>query len=245
MSVKTSQSGSRMLAVVEMIAARQPIGASALARLMDADKSAVQRSLATLAKAGWISATGDRPLRWELSARLFSLANLPHSSEELRRRAAPALADLRESTGETAFLAIPDLSRFVVVEVLESRRLLRTAPRVGEIIQPTGTATGRVMLAHMDAQRQAALLGRPPTEAEERAFAQCRECRYGVSIGEIVEGATNIAAPVLDGKGNPVAAIALSGPSDRLPDDRIAQLGRQLAVIAQGLLHASDDVQTD
>lgn len=237
MSVKTSQSGTRMLAVLEAIAAQQPIGVSALARLLDADKSAVQRALATLAQAGWISATPERPLRWELSARLFSLANLPHSSEDLRRRAAPALSALRDETGETVFLAIPDLSRFVVIDVYESRHLLRTAPRIGEIIQVTATATGRVMLAHMPPERQAELLGHAPGAALDSELALCRERFYASSVGEVVEGATNIAAPVLDGLGRPVAAIAISGPSDRLAPPRLDALGRTLAETARLLSH--------
>ena len=55
MAVKRNLSAGRMLAVFETIARAQPVGVSALARELGADKSAVQRDLMTLADAGWIA----------------------------------------------------------------------------------------------------------------------------------------------------------------------------------------------
>ena len=229
MSVKTSQSGARMLSVFEAIAAHQPIGASALAQFLAQDKSAVQRSLMTLAQAGWIAPTTDKPLRWEMSTRMFALANLPSSSDELRVRARPILAELRDSTGETAFLVVPDASRFVVVEVAESRQVLRMAPRIGEIVLAERTATGRAMLAHVDAARRLALLGREPTTEECADYADAARDGFAISVGEYISGATNIAAPLLDSRGHPVAAITIAGPSERLDVQRQQEVGRLLA----------------
>lgn len=229
MSVKKSQSGSRMLSVFEAVAAGQPIGASALARELGEDKSAVQRSLVTLAEAGWIAPTGDKPLRWEVTARMFTLAHLPSSSEELRARARPALDELRDASGETAFLVVPDASRFIVVEVAESRRVLRMAPRIGEVVTPDRTATGRAIMAHLDAAARAALLGREPSPQEEAEFAATARDGYAVSRGEVVPGATNLAAPLFDARGAPIAAIAIAGPTDRLDEQRIREVGAMLA----------------
>ena len=63
MAVKRSQSASRVLSVLELIASRQPIGVSALAKLLDEDKSAVQRAIMTLADAGWIRIAPEPPTR--------------------------------------------------------------------------------------------------------------------------------------------------------------------------------------
>lgn len=234
MSVKSSQSGARMLTVFEAIAARQPVGASALARHLDEDKSAVQRSLVTLANAGWICATGERPTRWELSPRLFTLANLPQSSEDLRRQARPMLESLREATGETAFLAIPDGDRFVVIDSVESHHMLRISPRIGQLITSSRSATSRAFLAHFDNERQQRLLQRQPTEKEIVELAATRQRGYGVSQEEVVPGSTNISAPILDFLGLPQAAIAITGPSERL-GDRIESLGELLKESAAGL----------
>ncbi|MCB2073521.1 MAG: IclR family transcriptional regulator [Novosphingobium sp.] len=235
MAVKTSQSGARMLSVFEIIAAEQPIGASAVARLLEEDRSAIQRAIVTLANAGWIAPTAERQVRWELSAKLFSLANLPRSSDDLRRRARAVLEHLRDETGETAFLAAPDREGFVVAEVAESRHVLRMAPRVGEPIPASQRATSRAVLPYYDPSRQTALLGRSPTRGELADFAASRERGYGVSVGEGHEGATTIAAPVLDHRDQPLAALGITGPSDRLSADRHNTIGRMLAQCADRL----------
>ena len=65
MAVKRSLSASRMLSVFELVARLQPIGVSALARELAADKSAVQRDIMTLADAGWIQAVPGARGQWE------------------------------------------------------------------------------------------------------------------------------------------------------------------------------------
>jgi DNA-binding IclR family transcriptional regulator len=224
-----------MLDVLEAIAAQQPIGMSSLARFLGEDKSAVQRSIVTLANAGWISHTSEPPVRWELGARLFAMAHLPRSSDDLRRRARPILEELRDQTGETSFLAIPDVDRFVTVEVAESRHMLRMVPRVGEIISVSQSATGRALLPYYDSARQEALLGHAPTANERAEFAANRKRGYGVSAGEIMQGATTIAAPIFDAQGQPAAAFVITGPTERLSADRHGSIGALLAAAASTL----------
>ncbi|HEX4376587.1 MAG TPA: helix-turn-helix domain-containing protein, partial [Steroidobacteraceae bacterium] len=115
MAVKRSRSASRSLMVLEAIASQQPISISAIARTLEEDRSAVQRAVMTLADQGWIRITTEPPVRWELSARLFAIAHLPYSSSDLRERARRLLVELRDQTGETAFLAIPDVTHFIVI----------------------------------------------------------------------------------------------------------------------------------
>lgn len=240
MAVKPSHSAARVLSVLEQVALRQPIGVSALAKLLGEDKSAVQRAVVTLADAGWIRVAPEPPTRWELTAHIFAVAHLPHSSDGLRQRARPILEALRDRTGETAFLAIPDSYRFVVIEAAESLHSLRMALRVGQTTPVRESATGRALLPYFSPARQAAMLGEAPDAALIAVFAETRARGYGLSVGEVLKGSTNIAAPVfsdpiLGDDGEPVAAITVSGPSDRLTADRHAEVGALVAQAAQGL----------
>ncbi len=133
MAVKRSSSASRVLKVFEHCAAHQPIGVSALARDLGADKSAVQRDLMTLADAGWIRVAVGMPGQWELTPHVLTLARPPHSTDSLRQRARPALERLRSETGETAYLTVPDGDQFVVLDALESEHLLRMVQPVGMV----------------------------------------------------------------------------------------------------------------
>jgi IclR family acetate operon transcriptional repressor len=65
MAVKGSSTGARVLEVFEAVAEHQPVGVAALSRMLDIDKSAVQRALVTLADQGWIQADDDPTTRWE------------------------------------------------------------------------------------------------------------------------------------------------------------------------------------
>jgi DNA-binding IclR family transcriptional regulator len=240
--VKRSQSGSRVLSIFELIAAHQPIGASALAKLSGEDRSAVQRSVLTLADAGWIRLAPEPPVRWELSAHIFTIASLPDSILQLRQRARSILDGLREQTGETAFLAIPDGTRFVVVESAESAHDLRMATRIGMIIEPHQSSTARAFLPYLTQTQQAAMLGRPPTQAEKEQFAATLKRGFGLSAGDVVPGATNLAVTIFDSRGEPLAVLVLSGPSERLPTDGHESTGDLLrqaaAALSRGRGHA-------
>lgn len=239
MSVKRSQSGSRILAVLEAIASHQPIGVRALARVLDEDKSAIQRALATLADSGWIRLTRDPPARWEVTAHILTVAHAALGSNDLRQRARPILERLRDETGETVLLAVPDIRNFVVADVIESRQMLRMVPHVGIVVSALNTATGRAMLPFMNRERQISLLGAEPDAQQLESFESTRARGYAVSEGEINVAATNLAAPIFEFDGTPTAAIVICGPKERLPPSRYDALGAQIIGAARELSHST------
>ncbi|MBW8785521.1 MAG: IclR family transcriptional regulator [Novosphingobium sp.] len=239
MAVKRSRSAGRMLVVFEAIASAQPIGVSALARRLDANKSAVQRDLMTLADAGWIRLAPGAAAQWELAPHVLTLARPPHSSERLRQRARPLLEQLRAETGETAYLTMPDGDHFVVIDAAESFQMLRMVPPVGIVIPMEGSATARAILPHLGAQEQGRLLGGQATAALERELAAIRERGYAVNDGEIEPSAVAMAAAVLDRNGVPVGTLVLTGPGERLRGERRAELGAKLKAAAEQLSAAA------
>ena len=60
---------------------------------------------------------------------------------------------------------------------------------------------------------------------------QAREDGVAVNLKGRVEGASGVAAPILDAEGRPVAAVNLSGPTDRVINnvDRIGRVAREAA----------------
>lgn len=228
MAVKRSRSATRMLSVFEAIAADQPVGVSALARRLDADKSAVQRDLMTLADAGWIRPAPALAGQWELSPHMLTLARPPHSNESLRLRSGPLLEHLRAETGETAYLAVPDGDRFVVMAAAESHHLLRMVPAIGIVIPIRGSATGRAVLPWLDPAEQARLLGEAPDAAMAAEFAETRQRGYALNDEELRAGAVALASAVLGPAGNPVGTLVLTGPAERLAPDRRAAIGEML-----------------
>jgi len=231
MAVKRNASGSRMLAVFEAVAARQPVGVSALARDLGADKSAVQRDLMTLADAGWIRPAPAGNGQWELAPHVLTLARAPHSAEALRQRARPVLEHLRRDTGETVYLTVPDGDRFIVIDALESLHMLRMVPPVGIVVPIAGSATGRAVLPWLDEAEAARLSGSAP-QAE---WAEIRRRGYAVNDGDMVPGAVALASAIVDGQGRIAGSLVLTGPAERIAPERHAELGQRLRAAAMQL----------
>ena len=235
MAVKRSQSATRVLTILEMIARHQPVGVSELARLIEEDKSAVQRSVMTLADEGWIHATPGGPTRWQLTGHIHVVAHLAHNRSDLRQRARGILEALRNETGESISLTTPDVGRFVVIDALESPQMLRSAPHVGMMVSVAESATGLALLPYMDRARQTELLGRSPDPALLTALAETLERGYSISLSDVVTGSVNIAAPIFAVDGVPIAAVVLSAPKERLtPADR-PRVGELVARAARSL----------
>ena len=234
MSVKRIKSVARMLTTFEAIAEHQPIGVGALARLLDDDKSAQQRAIMTLADEGWIRPAPGEPTRWETTARIHVLGHLAQGYSGLRQRARVRLDALRSRTGESIMLAVPDSGRIVVVDVLESPQIIRTAPYVGMVISFEDSASGAALLSRYEDEEQQELLGRPLNAAECRRIAEVRKRGWAVNDEVIVPGSTNFAAAIMD-HGRPVAAVVVSGPTERLTQDQHEHFGRLVAQAATDL----------
>ena len=235
MSVKRSKSGTRILGVLEQIAENQPIGVSELARLIDADKSAVQRAIMTLADEGWVHVAPGAGRRWQLTGHIHLVAHMARGSNSLRQRALPALTALRDATGETVALIVPDIGRLVIVEVLESRQLLRTAPHVGMMVVTGDSATGHAMLPYLTPERQEELLGGPVGSALREGFEETIRAGYAVSADAHGGASINIAAPIFEMDGWPEAALLLSAPRERMTPDRWSHIGTMVVRTAREL----------
>jgi DNA-binding IclR family transcriptional regulator len=233
MAVNGSKSGTRILAVLECIARHQPVGVSEVARLMGADKSAIQRAIVTLAQEGWIHAGPLPPTRWSLTGHIHRIAHL--ASGGLRQRVRSALEALRDATGETVGMVVPETSRFVSIEVAESRHLLRMALHVGQEVPSDVSATGRAVLPHLPLARQLELLGAAPSAALRRDFAASLRQGYFVREDDHVFHSISIAAPVFEADGGPMGAVLLLAPRERLPPSQYARVSAMVLQTARDL----------
>jgi IclR family acetate operon transcriptional repressor len=230
-----------MLSVLEEVAKNQPIGTAEVARILDADKSGVQRSLLTLADAGWLAPVPGPGSRWRLTGHIQVIAKHARENDDLRLIAKPAMERLRDECGETVLLVVPDIRRFVVIEVCECRHLVRTSPRVGLVIPAENTATARIILPYLQPDDVFAMLGHEPSASDLEMFEITRKQGYAVNVashthtqeGREAIGSTNIGAPVFDYDCSPIAALVVSGPNDRLTSDRCAEVGKLVASAAK------------
>ena len=87
----------RVLATFEALADHQPVGVGALARVLDDDKSAVQRALMTLAAAQMrFTAPRGSGTRWEVTTACSASPIVPSARTGLRERIPDARGIARE-----------------------------------------------------------------------------------------------------------------------------------------------------
>lgn len=242
MAVKGSSTGARVLTVFEAVAAHEPVGVAELSRMLEIDKSAVQRALVTLAEQGWIQAREDQLTRWETTARILNVAHSSRAKSDLRQTIQLALEQLAVQTGETAIFNESNGPQLVVSQVAESRQPLRMAPRIGAVVPARDSATGRILLPYLSVERQTELLGEPPDAEFLALLAACRTRGYAAS-SEVNTPSMTIAAPAFDPDGRPIGAIAISGPAERMPTDshpRLAEFVCRAAQLLSGGAPPSD-----
>lgn len=115
-----------------------PLGTSELARRLRLPKSTVHGLLRSLAAVGAVEEVGHRYRLGPLIERLAAVG-------ELRRRWHPALVELAERTGETAFLGQPRAGRVAIVDVVEGRGAPLVSAPVGSLLPASAGAVGRVL----------------------------------------------------------------------------------------------------
>ena len=235
MAVKALRSATRVLSVLEAVAALQPVGLAAVARHLDEDKSAVQRALATLAEDGWIRPAPGEGVRWELTTRVLVMASHVSLRSDLRQRARPVLERLRDETGESVLLAVADPPRVVTLDVVESRQLVRAAPHVGMVLPPVGSAAVQALLAHLPPAEVGAYLDHPPDRSLLDELAAVRRRGWALNQGAVHAESSGVAAAVLGAEGRAVAAISVSAPTQRLPEARHGEVAALVVAAAASL----------
>jgi DNA-binding IclR family transcriptional regulator len=155
--------------------------------------------------------------------------------------ASSALHRLHERTGETVSLLVRVGDDALYLDKIVSPRPLRFTTRVGSRVPLPLTAGGKALLAmagdgpdvvHRVAAR-AGMAGRVDAEKVLKQLAEARRRGYAVSNSR--PGLVSVAAPVTDRNDEPVAALSVSAPTDRLPRGGRAEVVEAVLSTATGL----------
>ena len=229
------QSIARALTLLEALADQHgDIGIAELSRRVGLHVSTTHRILGTLVNRGYARQSPETG-RYTLGAKTFHIAESYLGQVDLRRLLRPVLERLSRDTGETANLVILDGREALYLDKVESPQSLRIFSRIGRRAPLYCTAVGKVLLADRRMDEVDALLGGGALEALTRAtvtsrsqlrhqLEQVREHGFALDIEECEGGASCIAVPVRNSRGETVAAIGISGPSLRMHAQRIQDL---------------------
>lgn len=225
------------LAVLEAVSENQPAGVTELARALELPKSTTQRVLATLSELGWIRATDEAPTRWMITSKASAIGARLQPDQELRAAVAPAMRALADATGETIHFSVPDQRHIVLIDKVEGQNPVRTTTAIGNRAPAHATSAGQAILSALPEPTCRKLLSGTPLEALTPAtlvdleqlmaeLAVVRQRRYALVVrGRHVDVAA-VGAAVLSSVGSPVAALSISMPVHRFPEQLWAEYGR-------------------
>jgi DNA-binding IclR family transcriptional regulator len=162
---------------------------------------------------------------------LYASRREPH--DELIRLAQPTLERLSDATGETVNLAVARGNAVVQIAQVNSTFLLSATNWVDVDVPAHCSALGKVFYA----AGVLALPTGPMARQTRHTITSVSQLRrqldtfaaqgYAEALGELEIGLDAVAAPVFDATGGVIAAIGISGPSDRL-NEQLPQLGSLL-----------------
>jgi DNA-binding IclR family transcriptional regulator len=205
------------------------------------------RLVGELCASGALERDGDGSYR--VGLRLWEIASLAPRGVPLREAALPFLEDLYEVTHENVQLGVREGHEVVYIERIAGRRAVSVLTRVGGRFPLHASGIGLVLLAHAPDSVQREALAGPlqrftdftvtDPERLRRTLSQVRRDGVAVSDRQVTDDAMSVAAPIVDGAGEVIAALSIVSKADGteaarlIPAVRAAALGTSRALRAR------------
>jgi DNA-binding IclR family transcriptional regulator len=215
--------------LVRVVEGPQPASVSELAGTVGVPRSTASRLISALERQGLVQRDGRAAVR--PGPVLLRYAQRGLSPADLVELAAETLDRLAEASGETVNLAVTTPLGVDQLDQRDSRHFIGSTNWVGRRVPHHCTALGKVFLAFGAARLPAGPLAKlaPRTIVDRRALAReldrVRAQGYATTVDELEPGLWAVAAPVFGASGV-IAALSISGPTTRLSDGLLDELGR-------------------
>ena len=242
------QSLTRGLSLLEALArAEAGLTLTDVAQRVQLAPSTAHRLLSTLEKMGYVYQGGDLG-RWYVGLQAFTVGTTFLANRDFVAQSHPYMRRLMEQSGETANLGILDGTDAVFIDQVQCREMMRTIVKLGSRVPLHASGVGKAIFAAMPDDEIEAILkvkGLPRITANtitspeimRSAIRVIRQRGWSFDDEEHALSTRCVAAPIYDEHAEVLGAISLAGPSSRLPDERIKQLGPLVAHTAEDLTH--------
>ena len=240
------QSLVRALTLVNNIAASdEGLTLTELAQQVGLSSSTAHRLLTTLEQERYVQFNGERRL-WSMGVQAFVTGSSFLKTRSLVGAARPHMRMLMEESEETVNLAVEDEAEAIYLSQVECRQMMRAFARPGGRVPLHCSSVGKALMAAMPDARLSKVLHRyglprvtiktlNTTAALRADLAATRERGYALDDEEHAVGLRCIAAVIFNENSDAVAAISLSGPMARIPDERIPLLGQLVRARADAI----------
>ena len=227
---------------------REELGVTELSNKLGLHKNNVFRLLATLEQMGYIR-QNPRTEAYRLGPKIFELSVVFKYQMGLIKVARPYLEDVWSRFNETTYLGILRDIYAIYIDCIETTNTIRVVPRIGKQLPAYATAIGKAQLAYLSSGEIERLFRdrklvkfTPNTKTDvkeiENELARVKELGYAIDYEEYQLEVRCVGAPIRDYTGRVIAAISVSGPSYRFPDDRLGLMGEMIREVANEISKA-------
>lgn len=213
----------------------QELGITDIARALDLPKSTIAGLIFTLEQNDYID-QNSTTRKYRLGFKLAERAGVFLDQFDLRRVALPVLEELCDSSNESVNLAIRDGEHVTYIERILGDNMLGMRSEIGKRELIHSTALGKAMLAQLPTEEINNFVAgydfipvTPHTIVDPAVFLD--EIQKTLTRGFAVDNQENelggrcVAAAIFDYHGNPIAAISISVPVQRFPEERTSEFG--------------------
>ena len=227
---------------------RPELTLSEVAEATDITPAAARRSLLTLQELGFVT---SHKRYFLLTPRVLRLSEAFLSSVSMQEVLQQFLQDVVEATGDSSSVAVLDGSDVLYIASVPAKRAYQLTPTIGTRYPAYATSLGRAILAFSpDEVVDRVLSDLEPTQLTAKTvtdpvrirelLAEARTRGFATNDEELAYGVISVAMPILDGKGNAIAAVNCSTSPARtdlagMLETRVDVLSRAQSQISSAL----------
>jgi IclR family transcriptional regulator, acetate operon repressor len=236
----------RGLMIIELLAEHPGgLGTSDISRILDLPKNFVFRATGVLYFKGYL-ARNEKSKKFSLSHKLLSMGYGVVHQSSLLEIAAPLMRKLRNDVGETVLLSVVEGLEGVVLDSVAGLHPFRFVVEVGSRFPLYASAPGKASLAFMEQEAAGKIIenmsferltANTITDPEQflKGLEIVRSCGYATDRSEGFDGCNCLAAPIFDRSSKVVAAVTVTGPSNRVTCKSIDTVGEKVLAIASAI----------
>ncbi|MBY0337511.1 MAG: IclR family transcriptional regulator [Acetobacteraceae bacterium] len=242
------QSVERAALLLRLVAEGNGLALTEVAEQARLPASTAYRMLTTLEAQGMVE-FAEREQLWFIGLETFRIGSAFLRRRKLAEQGRQVIQALMTESGETASLGVAEALGVVFISQVETHEAIRAFFRPGTQTPYHCSGIGKAVLAWMPPARLDALLGRgrlagftPATLTTRAALAEdlarTRARGFAVDDEERHRGMRCVAAAVFNEFAEPIGGVSVSGPTVRMDDPRVAEIGPRVREAAARLTRA-------
>lgn len=206
----------RLLSTIEV-----PVSAARICQELSMPRSTTYRLLGEMVDMGFVVHLVDEK-KYGLGLAAYEMASAYTTQQPLVRLSRSPLLKAASMVGGSGHLSRLSGQEIVYLAEVRAPGALSLTTQVGVRLVAVGTASGRIMLAHLPKEERVAALSPAPETAELLDEAQA--VGYATEYEEVACGQESVAVAILDHLGRPAAALAVTYPVGTASSDTFTAL---------------------